>query len=120
VTVQGGAHDLIHHIKGRQGGGVDFKQPVGGRQQVDLALMGLILPGNTIAGQGFCQNGGGLVFMDLVFCQIDDVQVVFTELLKVANIVVADRVALVKGGTLEFPGANLGNVMGQLSPNGIF
>jgi hypothetical protein len=32
----------------------------------------------------------------------------------VANIIVADRVALVKGGALEFAGADLGNIVGQL------
>jgi hypothetical protein len=31
-----------------------------------------------------------------------------------AQVFIADRVALVKGGTLEFSGSNLGNVVGQL------
>jgi len=39
--------------------------------------------------------------------------------LKVAKIVVADGVAFVKGGTLEFTGANLGYVMGQFGAHRI-
>jgi hypothetical protein len=36
-----------------------------------------------------------------------------------AQVFIADGVAFVKGGTLEFPGANLGNVMGQPCSDGI-
>ena len=68
--------------------------------------MGLILPGNTVAGKRLGQNSGGLVFVDLVVFQVDDVKIVLAKLLQAAKVIVADGVALVKGGALEFAGAN--------------
>ena len=103
----------------RQGRGVDLKQSVGGSQQVDLALMGVILPGNAFACQGIGQNSGGLVFVDFVLLQIDDVEIIFSKFLEVAQIFVADRMTFTKGGTLKIAGSNLGYVVGQLGADGI-
>ena len=57
--------------------------------------------------------------MDFIFFQVDDVEIIFAELLQAAQVFIANRVALAKGGAFEFPGANLGDVMGQLGAHRI-
>ena len=52
--------------------------------------------------------------MDFVLSQVNQVKVVFTQLLKMAQILIADCMAFLKGGTFEFTGANLGDIVGQL------
>ena len=81
-------------LKAASAGGVDRKQTVDGRLQTDLAFLGIVLPGNTFAGQSLGQNRGRLVFMDFVIFQIDQVEVIFAEFLQMAEVFIADRVAL--------------------------
>jgi hypothetical protein len=57
--------------------------------------------------------------MNFVLCQVNQVKVVFPQLLKMAQIFIADRMVFLKGGTFEFPGANLGDIVGKLSSDGI-
>jgi len=58
--------------------------------------------------------------MDLVFSHVRDVKMSFPQPLEVTEIIVADDVALSKGRSLEFPGTDLRDVMGQGAPNGLF
>ncbi len=46
--------------------------------------------------------------MDFVLRQVNQVKVVFTQLLKMAQIFIADGMAFLKGGALEFARANFG------------
>ena len=57
--------------------------------------------------------------MDFVLSQVNQLKVVFTQLLKMTQIFIADRVAFLKGSTFEFTGANLGDIMGQVRPHRI-
>jgi hypothetical protein len=81
--------------------------------------MGLILPDNSLTGQGLRQNCGCLVLVDFVLFQIDYIQVIFTEFLEMAKVFIADGMAFMKGGALELTGSNLGNVMGQFGADRI-
>ena len=57
--------------------------------------------------------------MNFVLGQIEEVKVVFTQFLKVAQILIADGMALAKGRTLEFAGPNLRNIVGKLCADSI-
>jgi hypothetical protein len=56
--------------------------------------------------------------MNFVIGKIQLIEVVFPQALEVAQIRIANRVALAKGRSLELAGANLGDIMGQLRANG--
>ena len=58
--------------------------------------------------------------MDFVLSQVNQVKVVFTQFLKMAQIFIADRMAFLKGGAFELPGANFSNIMGQFRSHRIF
>jgi hypothetical protein len=60
------------------------------------------------------QYSGRLIFMDFVLSQVNQVKVVFTQLLKMAQIFIADRMAFLKGSAFELSRTNLGDIMGQL------
>ncbi len=92
VGVQGRAHHLIDHIEGRQRRRANLQEAV---------------------------DGGRLVLVDFILRQVDDVEVVLAELLQVADVLVADRVPLAEGRTLELPGPDLGDVVRQLGPDRI-
>ena len=95
------------------------KQPVDGRRHPDLAFLGVVLPGDTLPGQGACEQGGRLVLVDLVIRKIDHIQMVLPQLLEMADIFVAHRVALAEGRALELPGPDLRDVVRQLGPHRI-
>ena len=62
----------------------------------------------------------GLVFVDFIIGQIDEVEVVLAQLLQVADILVADFMALAKGRPLELAGPDLGDVVSQPGADGVF
>ena len=79
--MKGGTHDLIDHVKGGQGGGVDVQQAVNCGPQGDFAFPGIVVPLDILPRQGIGQNGGRLVFMDFIFLEIHQVEMVFAKLL---------------------------------------
>ena len=65
-------------------------------------------------------NNDGIVGgPDFVILQIDEIQVVFAQLLQMAQVFIADCVPLVEGRALELTGTNLGNIMGQFRSHGL-
>jgi hypothetical protein len=52
--------------------------------QRDFAFFRLILPNDPLSAKGVRQNRSGLVLMNLVVGQIDEIEMVFTELLQMA------------------------------------
>jgi hypothetical protein len=65
--VETGTHDLIHHIERGQGRAIYREQTVSTGKKLDLSLLWLIFPDDTLSGEGLGQNGRRLVFMDFVF-----------------------------------------------------
>ena len=60
-----------------------------------------------------------LIFVDFVL-NVDEVKMVFTQFLQVANVIVADRVAFAKGRALKLAGTNFSDVVGQFRSDGFF
>ncbi len=61
--VQGGAHDLIHHIKSGQRSGVHRKQTVSLRQQFYFSFPRFIFPDNPFACNRSGKDGRGLILV---------------------------------------------------------
>jgi hypothetical protein len=78
--------------------------------QRDFAFFRLILPNDPLSAKGVRQNRSGLVLMNLVVGQIDEIEMVFTELLQMAYIFLANFMAFSKGRSLEFVGSYFGDV----------
>jgi hypothetical protein len=111
--MQSGAHHLIHHIEGGKGGGIYRQQTGCFCQKTYLPFPGAILPDDTISSQGSGQDNRSFIFVNFIFCQINDVEMILAELLEMTEIRLTYGMAPSKGGSLEFTGANLSNVMRQ-------
>jgi hypothetical protein len=57
--------------------------------------------------------------MNFVIFHVEQIEVIFSQFLKMTEILVAYGVALTKGRSFEFAGANFGNIMGQCGAHSI-
>jgi len=120
VTVEGSAHHFIDHVNRRQRCGVNREQTISFCYQLDFSLPRLILPDNTFAGQSRGQNGRCLIFMYFVIGQVNGIEMVFSQFLKMAQVIIADRMPHAEGRSLEHAGTDFGDIVGKFSPHCIF
>ena len=118
--MEGGAHDLIHQVKGGQSLNVHLEQAVPSRTQIDLPFPGVVLPGNALTGQGPGQKRRGLIFVNFIRFQVNNIQVIFSQTLEAAEIFITNGVALAEGGAFELPRPDFGDIVGQLRAHRLF
>jgi hypothetical protein len=58
--------------------------------------------------------------VDFILLEVDQVEVVFAQLLQVADIFIADGMPLAKSRPLEFARTDLRDIMGQVRAHGLF
>ena len=85
-----------------------------------LPSLGIVLPDDPLTGQGSGQNRRGLIFVDFIRLQVNDIEVIFPQTLEAAEIFLANGVALTEGGAFEFPRPDFGDIVGQLRAHRLF
>ncbi len=79
VVVQGGAHNIRNEVEFNQSLRLNLEQTAVSRGQLQLALLGLSAEGDAGAGQRRRHLHHGVIFMDLVLFQIQDVEMAFAK-----------------------------------------
>ncbi len=116
----GGAHHLFQEVYLGQSRCVRLEEPVVRRYEIDLPFPRLAFSYHPRAAEGIGHGKGSVIFVELPFLDLEDVQMAFPQPLQMADVRLADLVALPKRRPLELASADFGDIVGKNGPYGVF
>ena len=119
VAVDGGDHHLGRAVHGQQGGAVDLEQAVAVGHQLDLSLLGLGAV-DVFARRRLVQQGRRLVLVEDTGGLLPDIEVLFADAQQHRDILRLNDMSLAETGALELPREDLGHVVAEHLPHGVF
>ena len=119
VAVDGGDHHLRGAVDRQQSGTVDLEQAVAVGDQLDLALLRLGAV-DVPARSGPIEQRGGFVLMEDAGRLFPDVQVLLADAQQHRDILRLDDVALAEAGAFELARKDLGDIVAEHLPCGVF
>ena len=119
VAVDGGDHHLRGAVDRQQSGTVDLEQAVAVGDQLDLALLRLGAV-DVPARSGPIEQRGGFVLVEDAGRLFPDVQVLLADAQQHRDILRLDDVALAEAGAFELARKDLGDIVAEHLPCGVF
>jgi hypothetical protein len=117
--VQAGAHDLLHHVESGKAGRVHHQQTVSLGEEPHLSLLGGPFTSHAVAGKGFAEDQGGVIFVEFVLFEVQDIEVIFSQALEVTDVPLTNRMVFSKSGALELAGPYFRDIVCELSAHGV-
>jgi hypothetical protein len=117
--MKGRAHDLLDHVESGQRGGVYHKKPVSLCEESDFSFFWRFFTFHSIAGKRVTQDQSGLIFVNFVLFEIEDIEVIFSQTLEMTDVPVAYGVIFPEGGAFEFTGAYFRYIVSELGAHSV-
>ena len=97
-----------------------LKSPSCAATRLIFPSLGSPFPITPVAAEGIGHGKGSVIFVELPFLDLEDVEMAFPQPLQMADVRLADLVALPERRPLELASADFGDIVGKNGPYGIF
>jgi hypothetical protein len=117
--VKSRAHDFLDHVESGECCSVYHEKPVPLCEESYFSFFRCPFTPHAIAGKRLTKDQGSVVFVDFILFEVQDIEVIFSQALKVTDVSVAYGVIFPEGGTFEFTGAYFRDVVSELGAHSV-